>query len=53
MDQKKLSKEEKILRICEIVKGQSVTDTVHDKQLMSGLNLAYDLGNADRAVESA
>lgn len=53
MDQKKLSKEEKILSICEAVKGQDVTDTARDKQLMSGLRLAYDLGYADSAAESA
>ena len=33
--------------------GQDVTDTARDKQLMSGLRLAYDLGYADSAAESA
>ncbi len=53
MNQKELSREEKILSICEAVKGQSEAETAQDNLLLGGLRLAYDHGYADGTAASA
>lgn len=53
MDQKEISREEKILSICEIVKTQSESKQAEDNVLLSGLRLAYDRGYVDGAAASA
>ncbi|MBQ8617685.1 MAG: hypothetical protein IJ418_09235 [Clostridia bacterium] len=53
MDENKVSREEKIMGIFEIVKAQSEDDTVKDKLVMSGLRMAYDHGYMDGAAASA
>ena len=53
MEMNKVSREEKILSICEAVKGQSETETAQDNLLLCGLRLAYDHGYADGSAEKA
>ena len=53
MDQKEISREEKILSICEAVKGQSEGQQAEDNVLLSGLRLAYNRGYVDGVAASA
>ena len=42
-----MTREEKILRICEAVKAQSESEQAQDNVLISGIRLAYDKGYMD------
>ena len=53
MDKKELSREEKILSICEAVKTQSEGQQAEDNVLLGGLRMAYDSGYMDGAAASA
>lgn len=53
VEKKELSREEKILSICEVVKTQSDGETAQDNLLLNGLRLAYDRGYVDGAAASA
>ena len=53
MDKKELSREEKILSICEAVKAQSDSQQAEDNVLLGGLRMAYDSGYMDGAAASA
>lgn len=52
MDEKKSSREEKILKICEAMKAQSDSETAQDNLLLGGLRMAYDHGYADGAASA-
>ena len=53
MEMNKVSREEKILKICEAVKDQSESEQAIDNVLLSGIRLAYERGYADHAAEMA